>query len=119
MKDIIDLANAVFNHLVKEHGELEESRTLFLYGVTMGNMWFIINSAKWITVEEPGVTCNFEDLAIIDIDRAWKNVKFEKEAIAAQKVIDQISPQARNTNPKDGDTFEFWNNETPWREINL
>jgi hypothetical protein len=119
MKDIIDLGNSVFNHLVKEHAELEESRTLFLYGITMGNTWFIIDSAKWIIVEESGLTYNFDDPEIAKLDKVWKDLKFQKELIAAQKIMKEISPQSRSVNPQDGDTFEFWNNETPWREINL
>lgn len=119
MRDIIDLGNSVFSHLIKQHGELEESRTLFLYGVTMSNTWFIIDSANWIIVEESGLTYNFEDSEIAGFDKIWKDIKFEKELNAAHQIMKEISPQNRLINPQDGDTFEFWNNETPWREINL
>ena len=119
MKDIIDLGNSVFSHLIKEHGELEESRTLFLYGVTLGNTWFILDSAQWLIVEESGLTYNFDDLEIAKLNTTWKDAKFQKELIAAQRIMKEISPQAKSVNPQDGDTFEFWNNETPWREINL
>lgn len=119
MKDIIDLGNSVFSHLVKEHGELEESRTLFLYGVTMGNTWFILDSANWLIVEESGLTYNFDDPVIAKLNITWKDSNFQKELIAAQRIMKEISPQANGVNPRDGDTFDFWNNETPWREINL
>ena len=51
MKDLIDVGNLVFDRLVSDHGELSESRTLFLYGVTTGNTWFVLDSAKWITID--------------------------------------------------------------------
>ena len=42
MKDLIDLGNLVFNQLIKEHGEIEESRLLFIYGVTTGTQWSVL-----------------------------------------------------------------------------
>jgi hypothetical protein len=57
MKDIIDLGNLVFSQLVKSHGELEESRTLFLYGITVGSDWQVLGSDRgidWSSVKVSG-----------------------------------------------------------------
>ena len=103
MKDLIDVGNLVFDRLVSDHGELSESRTLFLYGVTTGNTWFVLDSAKWITIDPTGALKNFEDSVIEKIDEEWKSLLLAKEI----------------TKAKDGDTYEFWKNEGPWREISL
>ena len=117
MKDLIDVGNLVFDRLISDHGELSESRTLFLYGVTTGNTWFVLDSAKWITIDPTGVLKNFEDSVIEKIDEEWKSLLLAKEITKANKVIQQIKP--KNNGPKDGDTYEFWKNEGPWREISL
>jgi hypothetical protein len=117
MKDIIDVGNLVFDRLISDYGELSESRTLFLYGITTGTTWFVLDSAKWITIDQTGITKNFDDSVIEGIDQDWKNLILSKEAAKADKIIQQIKP--KNNGPKDGDTYEFWKNEGPWREISL
>jgi hypothetical protein len=117
MKDIIDVGNLVFDRLISDYGELSESRTLFLYGITTGTTWFVLDSAKWITIDQTGITKNFDDSEIDRIDRDWKNLLSAKEAANADKIIQQIKP--KDNGPKDGDTYEFWKNEGPWREISL
>jgi hypothetical protein len=117
MKDIIDVGNSVFDRLVSDHEELSESRTLFLYGITTGTTWFVLDSAKWITIDQAGIAKNFDDSVIEAIDRDWKNLLSAKDAANANKIIQQIKP--KDNGPKDGDTYEFWKNEGPWREISL
>jgi hypothetical protein len=117
MQEIIDVGNLVFDRLVSDHGELSESRALFLYGVTTSNNWFVLDSAKWITIDQTGITKNFDDSVIEGIDRDWKNLILSREAAKADKIIQQIKP--KDNGPKDGDTYEFWKNEGPWREISL
>jgi hypothetical protein len=117
MKDLIDVGNLVFDRLTQAHGEIAESRTLFLYGITIGNTWFVLESVKWVLIEPAGITKNFEDTVIEQVDAKWKAFLLAKEQIVADKVIQQIKP--KGSGPKDGDTFEFWQNETPWREINF
>jgi hypothetical protein len=51
------------------------------------------------------------------VNSQWQAHLLAKKSIAAEKVMQQIRPQ--ESGPKDGDTFEFWQNETPWREINF
>jgi hypothetical protein len=117
MKDLIDVGNLVFDRLTDAHGELAESRTLFLYGITVSTTWFILDSAKWVLIEQSGVTKNFDDTVIDSVNSQWQAHLLAKKSIAAEKVMQQIRPQ--ESGPKDGDTFEFWQNETPWREINF
>jgi hypothetical protein len=117
MKDIIDVGNSVFDRLVSDHEELSESRTLFLYGITTGTTWFVLDSAKWITIDQAGIAKNFDDSLIEAIDRDWKNLLSAKDAASANKIIQQIKP--KDNGPKDGDRYEFWKNEGPWREISL
>lgn len=115
MKDLIDVGNRVFDRLILAHGEMPESRTLFLYGITTGTTWTIIDSTKWINIEKTGITKNFEDSEIDQADRDWKFQLESQTQAAAQKIIDKIKP--KNDGPRDGDTYEFWRNDGPWREI--
>ena len=119
MKDIIDLGNRVFDRLIEAHGELQESRTLFLYSITQGSTWFILGSNLQILIEEGGVTSNFEDPVILAIDKDWKDSKIRKEYKAAQEIKKKINPDNQNHSPKDGDIFNLWTTETEFREINL
>jgi hypothetical protein len=117
MKDIIDVGNLVFDKLVSDHGELAESRTLFLYGITTGTTWFVLDSAKWIAIDQTGIVKNFDDSVIDGINSDWKSLLSAKELAKADKILQQIKPN--DNGPKDGDTYEFWKNECPWREISL
>ena len=119
MKDIIDLGNRVFDHLIEAHGELPESRTIFLYGITNGSTWFILGTDKTVTIEESGLIKNFEDLKLDQLDSEWKQLKFNKELAIAQRIKRSISPENQLNSPKDGDTFNFWNNEGEFREIKM
>lgn len=116
MKDIIDLGNLVFNQLVKDHGETEESRLLFLYNITVNEPW-IINITKTVQLSEAGVLINFEDSVISDLNAEWKQILFNRELAKADKQRESMNANINKF--KDGDTFEFWQNETPWREINF
>lgn len=117
MKDIIDLGNKVFDNLIDKYGELSESRTLFLYGITMGTTWFIINSTKTILIEENGIIKNFDDPIINDLNEQWKAVKFEKERRAANIILSKIKGEGHT--PKDGEIYNFWQNEEPFRDLNF
>ena len=119
MKDIIDLGNRVFDHLIEAHGELPESRTMFLYGITTGSTWFILGTVKTLTIEEGGLTKNFEDLFLDELTLEWKKIKLNREYLAAQQIKRIISPENQGNSPKDGDTFNWWNNEGEFREIKM
>lgn len=119
MKDIIDLGNKVFDHLIEAHGELPESRTMFLYGITMASTWFILGTNKTLIIEEGGITKNFEDRYLDELSAEWKKIKFNREYVAAQEIKRLISPENQASSPKDGDTFNFWSNEGEFREIKI
>lgn len=119
MKDLIDLGNKVFDHLIEAHGELPESRTMFLYSITVGSTWYILGTNKCLTIEEGGLSKNFEDRFLEEIGLEWKKIKFNREYEAAQKIKRAISPENQANSPKDGDTFNFWGNEGEFREIKM
>lgn len=119
MKDIIDLGNRVFDHLIEAHSELQESRTLFLYSITAGTTWFILGTDKALTIEAGGVTKNFEDPKLDSLDAEWKTIKFQREHAAAQKIKSLISPENQSNSPSDGDILNFWGNEGEFREIKM
>lgn len=115
MKDLIDLANLVFDQLVKDHNEIEESRALFLYSTTMDQTFFIIGSNKSININGSGVSKNFEDSVIDSLDQQWKSqIQAHKSRIASEIARSIKEPQKQ---PNDGDIFNFWGNEGEWREI--
>ena len=115
MKDIIDLGNLVFDQLVIEHGELEESRVLFLYDITKGNDWQVLNDIKVIRIDNSGVTKNFEDLVIEKLNDSWRSVVSQRDSIASAAISDQMKSQIKEL--KDGDIIEFGKSSGPWREI--
>ena len=119
MNDLIDLGNLVFNVLLKNHDEEEVSRTLFLYAITQGQRYYIIGSNKTLSFDNSGVSTNFEDAEIAELDKQWKaKIQQAKEA-KADKILRAI--KTPNQQPKDGDIFNFWNNDdgSEWREIKL
>ena len=117
MKDIIDLGNLVFNQLVKSHGELEESRTLFLYGITVGSDWQVLGSVKVVIIDQTGVSINFEDQIITDVNSQWKQIITNRQGVKAAAELSKIKSNTKQF--KDGETYEFWQNEGPWKEINF
>lgn len=117
MKDIIDLGNLVFNQLIVAHGESEESRLLFLYNITVGEPW-TINTNKTIVVSNEGVSISFDDQVIHELNGQWKLLLLSKREAAADAERAKMNSGVNKF--KDGDTFEFWQNDNgPWREINF
>jgi len=117
MKDLIDLGNLAFNQLIKEHGEIEESRLLFLYGVTTSTRWHVINSQKWLSVEDAGLIKNFKDLTLEELDRTWKSLKIEKDSALLNAKLAKMRAEYDRPQPKSGETFEFWTGSESFREI--
>jgi hypothetical protein len=117
MKDLIDLGNLVFNHLIKEHHEIEESRLLFLYGVTTSTKWSVINSNKWILIEPSGLSKNFTDSVLESLDSEWKNLKLQFDKAAIDLKLAKARAEYDRPQPKAGDTFEFWSDSGSFREI--
>ena len=117
MKDIIDLGNLVFDHLVKNYGEIPESRLLFLYGIKTGNTWFILGTDKMVTVENEGVTTNFDDPVISELQKKWVALITDYRSKLLQKELKAMRDEELSF--KEGEVFQFWQNETPFREINF
>ena len=116
MKDLIDLANAVFDSLVKNHGEQQDGRELFLYSITMDQRFHSLGTDKSSSVNGAGVTKNFEDPEIDVLDKQWKSqIQAHKERIA-REITKRMQPSHQ---PKDGDIFNFWSGEGNWKEIKM
>jgi len=119
MKDLIDLGNRVFDILIKDHGEDPESRTLFLYSLSIDSPqpWYVLGSDKRVMITQSGVSISFQDDAIASLNLEWTKLIEDKKSEHANRVLSKIKSQ--NFSPKDGDTFNFWENEGPWKEIKL
>lgn len=115
MTDIIDFGNLVFNRLIEFHGESEEDRLLFLYGVTSNSTWSVINSSKWVRIEASGLSKNFEDSELDKINLTWMTKLDQAAQSEALRITNEIGPNS--SFPRDGETYEFWKNEGPWRDI--
>lgn len=117
MKDLIDLGNLVFNQLIKEHSEHEESRMLFLYGVTTGTQWSVLNSDKWLLIEPAGITKNFSDQTIDALTREWQSLKNLHDQKAVDSKLARMRAEYDRPQPKDGEIIEFWSGSNTFREI--
>ena len=119
MKDIIDLGNAVFNRLVEAHGEIQESRLLFLYGITTNTKWTLFSSDLWVLVHADGVTANFEDPVLADLSGQWLTIRSAQDQAAFAKRLKQFREEYERPAPKDGEIFSFWSDPGTFREIRL
>lgn len=117
MKDLIDLGNLAFNQLIKDHAELEESRLLFLYGVTTSTQWSILNSDKWLLIEPAGITKNFSDQTIEDLNLEWQSLKNLHDQRAVDSKLAKMRAEYDRPQPKDGEVIEFWSGSSTFREI--
>jgi hypothetical protein len=119
MKDIIDLGNLVFDRLIEAYGETQESRMLFLYGITTSTSWSVLNSEKTILVQSEGVSLNFEDPVISKLSSQWQSIRAEKDKAALAERLRRFKEEYEKPAPKDGDTFNFWSDPGTFREIRL
>jgi hypothetical protein len=119
MKDIIDLGNLVFDRLIEAHNEDPESRTLFLYGITTGTSWNVINSEKTLLIQSDGVVLNFEDVVISKLSSKWQQIRIEQDKAALAERLKRFKAEYEKPSPKDGDTFNFWSDSGTFREIRL
>lgn len=119
MKDIIDLGNLVFDRLVEAHGETQESRMLFLYGITTGTAWQVLGSDKSVLVHSDGVTLNFEDLTISHLSSKWQEIRAEKDKAALAERLRRFREEYEKPAPRDGETFNMWSDPGTFREIRL
>ena len=107
----------MFNQLIKEHGEIEESRLLFIYGVTTGTQWSVLNSSKLLLIEPAGVTKNFGDQVIDALNFEWQSIKNQHDQKQVDLKLARMRAEYDRPQPKDGDMIEFWSGESNFREI--
>lgn len=117
MKDLIDLGNLVFDRLMSDHGEVKESRMLFLYGITTTTEWFIINSNKRLLIDASGVTKNFNDAVIDQLSEQWKNLKLKVDYDRLMKTLTIMRAEFDRPAPRDGDVWEYGNSNGAFRDI--
>mgnify|MGYP000167671068 CR=1 FL=1 len=84
--DVIDIGHKVFDRLVDTYGEDPASRLLFLAGCTTGFEWFVINSDKTVLVTYHGISANWEDEVITQINADIQAEKRKLDEAAAKKV---------------------------------
>lgn len=117
MMDIIDIGNKVFDRLVDSYGEDPESRLLFLAGCTTGYEWFVINSDKRLFVTENGISYNFEDEVINQINLEISEIKKAAELELAKRITKEM--ESGRDKFKDGDIYHFWSDDSKNIDINL
>ena len=119
MKDIIDLGNMVFDRLIEAHGEIPESRILFLYGITTNTKWSMPGSDSWVLVYTDGVTANFEDRVLAELSAQWLAIRSAQDQAAFAERLKRFREEYEKPMPKDGDSFSFWSDPGTFREIRL
>lgn len=119
MTDLIDLGNLVFNVLRDKHGEIEESRMLFLYLITQKSKWDILGSKHWIFIEVGGITKNFTDPEIDRLNQEWLALKARVDYNFLVTKLDSLRKEYDRPAPKDGDIWEFGGSDKPFRNISL
>lgn len=119
MKDIIDLGNLVFDRLIEAHGESNDSRMLFLYGITTATKWNIAGSDKWLLIHSDGVSTDLDDPIIAKLSSGWQATKEAKDKAALAERLKRFREEYEKPAPKDGDTFNFWSDPGTFREIRL
>lgn len=115
--DVIDIGHRVFDRLVDFYGEDPQSRLLFLAGCTTGFDWFVINSDKTVLVTEDGISANFEDEVITQINNEIQAEKRKLSEELAKKITKEL--EKGRDKFKDGDTYEFWSNNSNNINIDL
>ena len=119
MKDLIDLGNLVFDQLMSNHGELKESRLLFLYGITTVTKWSVINSNKWLLIERGGITKNFTDPVLDKLNEEWLSIKREIDYNRINRALNKMRAEFDRKAPRDGDVWEFGGASGTFRNISL
>lgn len=119
MKDLIDLGNLVFNVLRDKHGEIEESRMLFLYFITQKSKWDILGSKHWILIEINGITKNFADPEIDNLNKQWLALKANVDYEFLINKLNNLRKEYDRPAPRDGDIWEFGGSDKPFRNISL
>jgi len=117
MMDVVDIGNKVFDRLVDAYGEDPEGRLLFLAGCTTGFEWYVLNSEKKLLVTENGVSANFEDEIITQINNELLAERRKRDEEIAKRITAEI--EKNRDKFKDGDTYHFWSDDSQNININL
>lgn len=117
--DLIDLGNLAFSRLIEAHGEIEESRLLFLYGVTTSARWQVLDSQKWLIIGPDGLSKNFADQVLDELAAEWssRSVKLAEDQLALK--LKRMREEYDRPALKPGDTFEFGKSSGEWRNLNF
>lgn len=118
MKDIIDLGNRVFDRLTEAHGESNEARLLFLYGITVGNDWHIPGTNKVIRVSIDALSKNFSDPSIDEMFDSWRNAVANIDRDRNERALAKMRAEYE-FQVKPGDVYEFGKSSGQWREVGL
>ena len=111
------MGNLVFNVLREKHGEIEESRMLFLYLITQRKEWNVLASTKTILIEKDGILKNFPDHQIEQLNLEWLNLKAIVDYNFLTNKIAKMRAEYDRPAPKDGDVWEFGNMNNQFREM--
>lgn len=115
--DVIDIGHRVFDRLVDSYGENPESRLLFLAGCTTGFDWYVIDSDKQLCVRENGISANFEDEVITQINLEIREILRKRDEEIAKKFAKEL--EKGRDKFKDGDTYHFWSDDSNNINIDL
>lgn len=115
--DLIDLGNLTFDVLKEKHGEIEESRILFLYCITNNENWTVLDSNKILYINKDGIFKNFKDSDIETLQNTWVKFKNLKDNKVLIEKIEKMRSKFDREAPKDGDIWEFGNKPTPFKKI--
>lgn len=115
--DVIDIGHKVFDRLIAEYGEDPDSRLLFLAGCMAGFDWHVINSDKKLIISEVGVSANFNDDVINQINIELKEIQRIKDEEVAKNFAKELSKGRDKF--KDGDTYHFWGDDSNNTNINI
>jgi hypothetical protein len=119
LNDIIDLGNRVFDRLIEAHGEIEESRMLFLYGITTATRWDVNGKDLWVLVQQDGVFSNFNDPVITGLSNRWQVIRQNRTKAEVENRLKRFREEYERPAPKDGEVFNFWQGGETFREIRL
>lgn len=109
----------MFNVLKANHGEIEESRLLFLYFITQKMKWDILGSNHWITIEIGGIIKNFTDPELDKLNAEWLAIKAQVDYEFLNNKLNFLRKEYDRPAPKDGEIWEFGGSSAPFRNIDF
>jgi len=105
--------------LKETHGEIEESRILFLYSITNNIEWNVLESDKVLHINKDGIFKNFKDSDIETLHNNWVKFKNLKDNKILIEKVEKMRAEFDRKAPTDGEIWEFRNKITPFRKITI